>query len=165
MKQIWFPVILLFLLLLFCTAAMYFTCCYTEHVLSLLHEGERLAAESRFAEAAEQIEEASRFWASHAGFFGVVLRHTEADNVRTGFQAVLAYAVHENEDEFFGGQATAPVFTEAAQDITGIGYKGEKYFPVHNEILNALKNVQNKGADPEKEWDAAVKRAEDLMKR
>ncbi|MCM3398188.1 ABC transporter substrate-binding protein [Oceanobacillus profundus] len=82
-----------------------------------------------------------------------------------------AQAVYEeeafktNEDEFFGGQATAPVFAEAAQDITGIGYKGEKYFPVHNEILNALKNVQNKGADPEKEWDAAVKRAEDLMKR
>lgn len=70
-----------------------------------------------------------------------------------------------NEDEFFGSQATAPVFAKAAQDITGIGYKGEKYFPVHNEILNALKNVQNNNADPEKEWEAAVKRAEDLMKR
>jgi cellobiose transport system substrate-binding protein len=70
-----------------------------------------------------------------------------------------------NEDEFFGGQATAPVFAEAAQDIAGIGYKGEKYFPIHNEILNALKNVQNNGSDPEEEWEAAIKRAEDLMKR
>lgn len=70
-----------------------------------------------------------------------------------------------NADDFFGGQATAPVFAQAAQDIAGIPYKGEKYFPVHNEILNALKNVQNEGADPEKEWEAAVKRAEDLMKR
>ncbi|MEN2466453.1 extracellular solute-binding protein [Ornithinibacillus sp. JPR2-1] len=82
-----------------------------------------------------------------------------------------AHSVYEmeeftsNEDEFFGSQATAPVFAKAAQDITGIGYKGEKYFPVHNEILNALKNVQNNNADPEKEWEAAVKRAEDLMKR
>lgn len=70
-----------------------------------------------------------------------------------------------NADEFFGGQATAPVFAEAAQDIAGIPYKGEKYFPVHNEILNALKNVQNDGADSEKEWEAAVKRAQDLLNR
>ncbi|MBY0099176.1 extracellular solute-binding protein [Mesobacillus maritimus] len=70
-----------------------------------------------------------------------------------------------NEDEFFGGQTTATVFAEAAQAIEGAVYKGEKYFPVHNEILNALKNVQNKNADPEKEWKAAVKRSEDLLAR
>lgn len=68
-------------------------------------------------------------------------------------------------DEFFGGQATAPVFAEAAQNINSIAYKGEKYFPIYNEVLNALKNVQNNGTDPEKEWKDAVKRAEDLLKR
>jgi len=97
------------------------------------------------------------------------------DNQLKSFQShglfPSAHAVYDmeefksNQDEFFGGQASAPVFAEAAQDIAGIGFKGEKYFPVHNEILNALKNVQNEGADPEKEWEAAVKRAEDLMKR
>lgn len=70
-----------------------------------------------------------------------------------------------NEDEFFGGQATAPVFAKAAQDINGAIYKGEKYFPVYQEVLNALKNVQSKGADPEKEWTEAIKRAKDLLKR
>ena len=70
-----------------------------------------------------------------------------------------------NEDEFFGGQSTAPVFAQAAQDINGAVYKGEKYFPVYQEVLNALKDVQAKGADPEKEWAAAVKRAKDLMNR
>lgn len=70
-----------------------------------------------------------------------------------------------NEDEFFGGQATAPVFAKAAQDINGAIYKGEKYFPVYQEVLNALKNVQSKGADPEKEWNEAVKRAKDLLNR
>ena len=70
-----------------------------------------------------------------------------------------------NEDEFFGGQATAPVFAKAAQDINGAIYKGEKYFPVYQEVLNALKNVQSKGADPEKEWTAAIKRAKDLLNR
>lgn len=69
-----------------------------------------------------------------------------------------------NEDKFFGGQVTSTVFAQAAQDIEGAVYKGEKYFPVHQEILNALKNVQD-GGDPEEEWDAAVKRAEDLVSR
>lgn len=69
-----------------------------------------------------------------------------------------------NEDEFFGGQVTSTVFAKAAQDIDGAVYKGEKYFPVHQEVLNALKNVQE-GADPEKEWKAAIKRASDLVKR
>ncbi|MGB6408551.1 MAG: extracellular solute-binding protein [Planococcus donghaensis] len=69
-----------------------------------------------------------------------------------------------NEDEFFGGQVTSSVFAEAAQDIDAAVYKGVKYFPVNNEILTALKNVQN-GADPEKEWDEAVKRAQDLVNR
>lgn len=69
-----------------------------------------------------------------------------------------------NQDEFFGGQVTSEVFAAAAQDIEGAVYKGEKYFPIHQEVLNALKNVQV-GGDPEEEWEAAVKRAQDLVSR
>ncbi|OES46643.1 ABC transporter substrate-binding protein [Domibacillus iocasae] len=69
-----------------------------------------------------------------------------------------------NQDEFFGGQVSSEVFAEAAQDIDGAVYKGEKYFAVHQEVSNALKNVQD-GGDPEKEWKAAVKRAKDLISR
>ncbi len=82
-----------------------------------------------------------------------------------------AQAVYEmdtfktNKDEFFGGQSTAPVFAQAAQDINGTVYKGEKYFPIYSEVLNSLKNVQSKGTDPEKEWKAAVKRSKGLLDR
>lgn len=69
-----------------------------------------------------------------------------------------------NEDEFFGGQVTSVVFGEAANDITEAVYKGEKYVSVNNEILTALTNVQE-GADPDKEWDEAIQRAEDLVSR
>ncbi|MGD6968067.1 ABC transporter substrate-binding protein [Rossellomorea vietnamensis] len=69
-----------------------------------------------------------------------------------------------NEDEFFGGQVTSTVFAQAAQDIEGSVFKGVKYFPVQQEIMNALDNVRN-GGDPEEEWQAAVKRAKDLMSR
>lgn len=68
-----------------------------------------------------------------------------------------------NEDEYFGGQNTASTFAEAAKEIPAV-YKGPKYVTVNNEVLTALRNVQE-GADPEKEWKAAVKRIEGLVKR
>ena len=69
----------------------------------------------------------------------------------------------ENSDEYFGGQNTAEVFAEAAQDIPAV-YKGPKYVTVNNEVLTALQNVRD-GGDPEEEWDAAVKRIKDVLKR
>ncbi len=69
-----------------------------------------------------------------------------------------------SEDEFFGGQNTAEVFIEAVEDINGTVYKGERYFPIHQHIVNALENVQQ-GGDPETEWEEAVKRAKDTMSR
>ncbi|KGP72844.1 ABC transporter substrate-binding protein [Pontibacillus yanchengensis] len=69
----------------------------------------------------------------------------------------------QNSDEYFGGQNTAEVFAEAAQDIPAV-YKGPKYVTVNNEVLTALQNVAQ-GADPEEEWDAAVKRIKDVLKR
>ncbi|MBH0228872.1 extracellular solute-binding protein [Halobacillus yeomjeoni] len=68
-----------------------------------------------------------------------------------------------NSDEYFGGQNTAKYFAEAAKEIPEV-YKGPKYVTVNNEILTALKNVQE-GADPEKEWKDAVKRIEGLVNR
>ena len=68
-----------------------------------------------------------------------------------------------NKDEYFGGQNTASVFAEAAKQIPEV-YKGPKYVTVNNEILTALRNVQE-GGDPQQEWDAALKRIEDILKR
>ncbi|MGF2614685.1 carbohydrate ABC transporter substrate-binding protein [Rossellomorea vietnamensis] len=68
-----------------------------------------------------------------------------------------------NSDAYFGGENTAKYFAEAAKEIPEV-YKGPKYVTVNNEVLTALRNVQE-GGDPEKEWDAAVKRIKDLLKR
>ncbi|TXC91079.1 extracellular solute-binding protein [Metabacillus litoralis] len=99
---------------------------------------------------------------------------TSPENQLSSFQtnglfpsAPAVYEMEEfktSEDKFFGGQVTSVVFAEAAKDINGAVYKGEKYVPVNNEILNALRNVQE-GADPKEEWEAAVKRAKDLVSR
>ncbi|MFZ4452608.1 ABC transporter substrate-binding protein [Salibacterium aidingense] len=66
-------------------------------------------------------------------------------------------------DEYFGGQSTAQVFAEAAEDIPAV-YKGPEYVSVNDEILTALQNVQD-GADPEEEWEAAVTRIKGLLER
>ncbi|TKD72253.1 ABC transporter substrate-binding protein [Pseudalkalibacillus hwajinpoensis] len=68
-----------------------------------------------------------------------------------------------NSDDYFGGQNTAATFAEAAKEIPAV-YKGPKYVTVNNEVLTALRNVQE-GGDPEKEWKEAVKRIEGLVKR
>ncbi|MGN7938922.1 ABC transporter substrate-binding protein [Metabacillus sp. 22489] len=81
--------------------------------------------------------------------------------------AVEVYDMEEfksMEDEFFGGQVSSVVFAKAAQDIQGLPFKGEKYFPVHEAITNGLLNVQT-GKDPEKEWEAGIKKAKDLLSR
>lgn len=67
------------------------------------------------------------------------------------------------EDDFFGGQKTSQYFADAAQDINFV-YKGSKYKPTQDEVLNALENVR-KGADPDKEWKEAVKRMKDVSDR
>ncbi|MDY0393704.1 extracellular solute-binding protein [Virgibacillus halophilus] len=67
------------------------------------------------------------------------------------------------EDEFFGGQKTSQYFADAAKDINFV-YKGSKYKPTQDEVLNALKNVRE-GADPDKEWKEAVKRMKKLQDR
>ncbi|WP_347861108.1 extracellular solute-binding protein [Salimicrobium sp. PL1-032A] len=68
-----------------------------------------------------------------------------------------------NEDEYFGGQNTAEVFAEAAKEIPAV-YKGPNYVTVNDEVLTALRNVQE-GGDPEEEWNAAVTRIKDILKR
>ncbi|WP_066173639.1 ABC transporter substrate-binding protein [Bacillus marinisedimentorum] len=69
----------------------------------------------------------------------------------------------QNSDEYFGGQNTAEYFAKAAEDIPAV-YKGPKYVTVNNEVLAALKNVQQ-GGDPQEEWDAAVERIKGLLKK
>ncbi|MCM3549783.1 sugar transporter sugar-binding protein [Niallia circulans] len=81
-----------------------------------------------------------------------------------------APAVYEEEafinhtDEYFNGLNTAAVFGKAAQQVESV-YKGRNYMLVQEEILTALDNVNSNGADPDAEWDAAMKRINDRLQR
>ncbi len=67
-------------------------------------------------------------------------------------------------DEYFSGAETAKTFAEAAKSVKPI-YMGVNYSIVQDELILALTNVAVEGADPQKEWDAAVKRIEDQLAR
>jgi len=67
-------------------------------------------------------------------------------------------------DEFLGGQASASQFATAAGRV-----KPVYYGPLHDQtdaiIKEALQNVQETNADPEKEWNSAIEKIERLVAR
>lgn len=67
-------------------------------------------------------------------------------------------------DEFLGGQKSAVEFGKAATRVAPVYYG-----PLHDQtdayIKEALQNVQEKGADPEAEWNAALDKILRLIER
>lgn len=68
------------------------------------------------------------------------------------------------KDPFFGNQATSAEFATAAKSVKPIRY-GKLHDATDSIIKEALKNVQQKGADPQAEWDGAMKKIKELNKR
>ena len=67
-------------------------------------------------------------------------------------------------DEFLGGQASAAEFASAAERVAPI-YYGPLHDQTDSYIKEAIQNVQEKDADPQAEWDAAIQKIENLIKR
>ncbi|ANA80957.1 extracellular solute-binding protein family 1 [Paenibacillus vortex V453] len=70
----------------------------------------------------------------------------------------------EEKDEFFSGQVISEAYAKSAERI-----KPVYYGPLHDQtdtiIKNALKNVLEKKADPQKEWESAMKQIKTLVDR
>lgn len=73
-------------------------------------------------------------------------------------------AFTEEKDDFFSGQVISEAYAKSAERV-----KPVYYGPLHDQtdtfFKNALKNVLEKKADPQKEWDSAVKQAKTLVDR
>lgn len=70
----------------------------------------------------------------------------------------------EDQDEFFGGQVISEAYAKSAERV-----KPVYYGPLHDQtdtiIKNALKNVLEKKADPQKEWESAIQQIKTLVER
>mgnify|MGYP005750713431 CR=1 FL=1 len=69
----------------------------------------------------------------------------------------------EYTDEYFGGIATAQVFSDAAQQVEPV-YKGRLYYPVDAEVKQAIDNVAA-GKDSASEWAEALERMQRVISR
>lgn len=67
-------------------------------------------------------------------------------------------------DDFFVNEKLAPLFADAARSVKK-QYTGKHYFIVQGELIQALRNVQSKKADPEAEWGKAVERIKKQIAR
>ncbi|WP_078382189.1 ABC transporter substrate-binding protein [Sutcliffiella halmapala] len=67
-------------------------------------------------------------------------------------------------DEYFNNLPTAKIFAEAAEAVKPV-YMGKHYPIVNAELVTALTNVTVNKADPEKEWEEALKRIKTQLER
>ncbi|MDG5788326.1 extracellular solute-binding protein [Evansella sp. AB-P1] len=70
----------------------------------------------------------------------------------------------DTTDDYFSGAQTAKIFAEAAESVVEV-YMGVNYGTVNTEIETAIMNVAEDGADPQGEWEAAVRRIEQQLER
>lgn len=73
---------------------------YTQAANDVLQEAIELAEHGDYHGAAQKVESAQSGWKAHRGFFGIMLRHDEADEVNAAFQALSRYAQVESKEEF-----------------------------------------------------------------
>ncbi len=76
-----------------------------QSVNDAIAEARNQAARGDFAGAAAQLDKAKEIWHSHERFFGVVLSHSELDDVKMLFAELSQYAVLGDQDDFLAGSA------------------------------------------------------------
>lgn len=126
MKHARIAVCLLALTLGFCIAASVLVRRYSLEVTEAIAESERRAAQSDFRGAAAQLHEARQRWHRHERFFGVVLSHSELDDVNMMFAELAQYAALGDRDDYLAGTARL---------AAAIGHIREMQLPSYHNLL------------------------------
>lgn len=100
MKHLYVGAAILALCLALCTTTTALLSRDVGKAAAALERAEQAAALGDFDSAAQLTAQAQRFWESRRGFFGMVLRHSEADQVNASFRALLVYARNHCAEEF-----------------------------------------------------------------
>lgn len=91
---------LLIFCLVACLGSVFALQHYADQTTAMLERAKDAAHVSDYETALVIVEEAGDYWQSHQGFFGMVLRHDEADGVFSDFEALAEYARYAIEEEF-----------------------------------------------------------------
>ncbi|MCI8525211.1 MAG: DUF4363 family protein [Oscillospiraceae bacterium] len=100
MKFLYWGVGILALCLVLCLVTTSVLSQDAETAATILEKARGAAEAGDFDAAARLTAQAKEFWESRRGFFGMVLRHAEADQVNSAFRALLAYAENRCTEEF-----------------------------------------------------------------
>ena len=91
---------ILLLCLALCTVSVCVLQGAAEQTTALLEQAMELGNQQRFDEAEPLTDRALELWNAHRGFFGVILRHDEADEVNAAFEELQEYARNGCVEEF-----------------------------------------------------------------
>ena len=100
MKHLATGVVILLLCLALCFTSLAVLDRWTTHATSQLEQALELADREYFDEAEALVTETWEFWRRRRGFFGMVLRHAEADQVNSTFRQLVEYAQNGCSEEF-----------------------------------------------------------------
>ena len=100
MKRMLMPLLLLVFVTLFCSVCILRTDQICNETADLIEQAGDRFQQGSYEEAEEFIRRSELCWDSHEGFLGMVLRHTESDDVGFMFPSLLASCQAENRDAF-----------------------------------------------------------------
>lgn len=92
------------------------------------------------------------------------LKSFKTNGLMPSIPALYTDEAFNEPDEFFSGQAIAAEYAKAAQNVRPV-YYGPLHDTTDSYYKNALRNILERKADPQAEWDSVIKQAKDLAKR
>ncbi len=100
MRYLYCGVGILLVTLAFCLVSVTTLDRYGQDVMDQLEVATELGKDGQYNQALTVVEKAQAEWKSHVTLFGILLRHDEADQVVSAFDALAEYARMEIEEEF-----------------------------------------------------------------
>ena len=129
MRHCVIALIILALTLGFCVISSHAVRAACDETLSLLQRAQHAADRADFDAAQLILHEAEQEWTGHEYFFGVVLRHDEADDVMKDFAALRQYAVTQDQDEYLATGASLMATIEHISGMTRASYHNILFEP------------------------------------
>ena len=100
MKKLMIPILLLLLIVVFCTWATFRVDRICGQAIRLLDQAETCCVLGDFDGAGELVFASEQCWLRHEGFLGMALRHTESDDITVQYPPLLESCSHRDRSEF-----------------------------------------------------------------
>lgn len=101
MKRVWWSVGVLLLIVVLCAWGAFRVNGICRSTEDMLRQAETCVYLGDYEGARQEVFCSHAIWKKHEGFLGIMLRHTETDDIDVMFPAVMESLRQKNEEEFF----------------------------------------------------------------